>query len=74
MKSFVAVQKKLLILIYTLWKKNEPYNEMGSESRHQTNGIEIHSDLTGEKRRFPAIGRELQGKPPYEMAVSSQME
>ncbi len=74
MKSYVAVQKKLLILIYTLWKKNEPYKEMGSESRHQTNGIEMHSDLTGEKRRFPAIGREPQGKPPYEMAVSSQME
>lgn len=74
MKSYVAVQKKLLILIYTLWKKNEPYKEMGSESRHQTNGIEMHSDLTGEKRRFPAIGREPQGKPPYGMAVSSQME
>ena len=27
MKSYVAVQKKLLILIYTLWKKNEAYSE-----------------------------------------------
>ena len=27
MKSYVAVQKKLLILIYTLWKKNEAFNE-----------------------------------------------
>lgn len=26
MQSYVAVQRKLLILIYTLWKKNEPYN------------------------------------------------
>ena len=26
MKSIVAVQRKLLILIYTLWKKNESYN------------------------------------------------
>lgn len=25
MKSYVAVQKKLLILIYTLWKKNKPF-------------------------------------------------
>ena len=26
MKGYVAVQKKLLIYIYTLWKKNEAYN------------------------------------------------
>jgi len=25
MKAYVAVQKKLLVLIYTLWKKNEPF-------------------------------------------------
>jgi transposase len=30
MKAYVAVQRKLLIMIYTLWKKNEKYNpEMG---------------------------------------------
>jgi hypothetical protein len=26
MKGYVAVQRKMLILIYTLWKKNEAYN------------------------------------------------
>lgn len=26
MKSYVAIQKKLLILIYHLWKKNQPYD------------------------------------------------
>ena len=26
MKAYVAVQRKLLILIYTLWKNNEEYN------------------------------------------------
>jgi transposase len=25
MKAYVAVQKKLLVLIYTIWKKNEPF-------------------------------------------------
>ena len=25
MKGYVAVLRKLLVLIYTLWKKNEPY-------------------------------------------------
>ena len=33
MKAYVAVQRKLLILIYTLWKKNEKYNpEMAARS------------------------------------------
>lgn len=27
MKSYVALQRKLLILIYTLWKKNEAFDE-----------------------------------------------
>lgn len=27
MKSYVALQRKLLILIYTLWKKNQAFNE-----------------------------------------------
>ena len=27
MKSYVAVQKKLLVLAYTLWKKNAPFTE-----------------------------------------------
>ena len=26
MKGYIAVHKKLLIYIYTLWNKNEPYN------------------------------------------------
>ena len=26
MKGYVAVQRKLLMLIYTLWKNNEAYN------------------------------------------------
>ncbi|MGJ3236970.1 MAG: IS110 family transposase, partial [Marivirga sp.] len=27
MKSYVAVQRKLLVLIYTLWKKEERYKD-----------------------------------------------
>ncbi|WP_259655375.1 hypothetical protein [Sphingobacterium sp. UME9] len=26
MKSYVAVQKKLLVVIFSLWKRNEEYN------------------------------------------------
>ena len=27
MKGYVAIQKKLLVIIYTLWKKDEPFND-----------------------------------------------
>lgn len=30
MKGYVAVQKKLLVIIYTLWKKDEPFNDKTS--------------------------------------------
>ncbi len=34
MKGYVAIQRKLLVLIYTLWKKNEPFNP---EFQNQSN-------------------------------------
>jgi transposase len=39
MKSYVAVQKKLLVLIYHIWKKNEEYdsNYLQSKNQHQEN-------------------------------------
>lgn len=73
MKSYVAVQKKLLILIYTLWKKNEPYREPGPESECLEK-TQVIKTVGGQKRKFPTNGREPQGKPPHKMAVSSQME
>lgn len=33
MKSYVAVQKKLLVLIYHIWKKNEPYDPNYQENK-----------------------------------------
>lgn len=33
MKAYTAVQRKLLVLIYTLWKRNQPYNA----SHHEEN-------------------------------------
>lgn len=52
MKSYVAVQKKLLILIYTLWKKNEPYKETGRKKDYsESNGI--RQTASDKKRRFP---------------------
>jgi transposase len=74
MKSYVAVQKKLLILIYTLWKKNEPFKDMSPKNNNPGTELIMQSEIGGIIRRFPTIGREPQGLPPYEMAVSSQME
>jgi len=39
MKSYVAVQKKLLVLIYHIWKKNEAYdqNYWQKKNQHQEN-------------------------------------
>lgn len=73
MKSYVAVQKKLLILIYTLWKKNEPYQET-EPKKLCSKGTLIMQTLSEKERKFPTDGGEPQGKPPHEMAASFQME
>ena len=36
MKAAVAIQRKLLVLIYTIWKKNEPYNPKYLEQSKET--------------------------------------
>lgn len=38
MKSYVALQRKLLILIYTLWKKNEAFDE--NYHKNKLSGVE----------------------------------
>ena len=43
MKSYVAVQKKLLVLIYAIWKSNKPYQVNYEKNRH-----------TGEKEQEPS--------------------
>lgn len=35
MKSYVAVQKKLLVLIYHIWKKNEAYDPNYQQGKHR---------------------------------------
>lgn len=73
MKSYVAVQKKLLILMYTFWKNNEAYVEVNPEKKPFESGLikEIGDD---KKRKFPTMGGEPQGKPPHKVTASFQME
>jgi transposase len=44
MKATVAVQRKLLVLIYTIWKKNEPYNPKYLEQSKKTALTELVHD------------------------------
>jgi transposase len=41
MKSYVAIQKKLLSIIYTLWKKNEKFNENYNGKNDTTKDEEV---------------------------------
>lgn len=41
MKSYVAVQKKLLVLIYSLWKKDEAYKEISKKEHHKEQEPEL---------------------------------
>ena len=47
MKAYTAIQKKLLILIYTLWKKNEAYNP---QHYHTSSGIDEPKPFWAELR------------------------
>ncbi|WP_115070945.1 IS110 family transposase [Synechococcus sp. UW179B] len=73
MKSYVAVQKKLLILMYTLWKKNEPYKEMVPKKEDAESG-KIMQPENKIKRKFPTRGREPVGKLLHEVTISFEME
>jgi transposase len=41
MQAYVALQKKLLVLIYTLWKKNEKYDEKKANIQRQEAGASL---------------------------------
>ena len=51
MKSYVAAQKKLLVLIYHIWKKNEEYNPDYKEkiNQHYENISSILGNVTAKK-------------------------
>lgn len=51
MKSYVAVQKKLLVLMYHIWKKNEDYNpnHLQKMNQHQENISNLLNDELDKK-------------------------
>jgi transposase len=63
MKSYVAVQKKLLVALYTLWNKNEEFKMINIQEQEQ-----VLSSLLGFKKAVKksshAFGVTTQGKHP----------
>ena len=57
MKSYVAAQKKLLVLIYHIWKKNEEYNPDYKEkiNQHQENISSILGNDTAKKNSLKQV-------------------
>lgn len=68
MKGYVAVQKKMLIMIYTLWKKDEPFNE--NQNQDQTSGESekepflVSSSQKQDKKTVPFKNGTAQDKHP----------
>jgi transposase len=58
MKGYVAVQKKLLVTIYTLWKKNESYDKEYRLKRQQIKYTEEQEQVSPS-----LVSDEIAGKP-----------
>ena len=56
MKSYVAVQKKLLVIIYALWKTNSAYelNYQHNKDKHTGEKEQVLSSLPGLAQADPA--------------------
>ena len=66
MKAYVAVQKKLLLLIYALWKKEQTFDPQYPNNQQQERQTpEQPQALTGEEEQAPASLDSAQSKPTH---------
>jgi len=71
MKSYVAVQKKILTTIYALWKTNTPFNEDYQPKISKEQELELPSPVSfakAEKSSADRVGT-TQGKHPSERSL-----
>lgn len=70
MKSYVAVQKKLLVLIYHIWKKNEDYNpnHLQKMNQHQENISNLLNDEL-DKKNSP---NQVEAKPDKQIIFEDE--
>lgn len=76
MKSYVAVQKKLLVLLYALWKKDACYDEQYIVSNSKMAPAEHPAIQPIEEvlqKSSPAVGKATQGRPTPEVLEVSSM-
>jgi transposase len=64
MKSYVAIQKKLLILLYTLWKKDAVF--VSNADVEQV--LSSRSDFEEVQKNSPTKGRATQGKQTHDVS------
>jgi transposase len=57
MKSYVAVQKKLLVIIYALWKNNSAYELNYKPNKHTGEEEQVLSSLPGLAQADPTTGQ-----------------
>lgn len=74
-KGLVAVQRKLLVLIYTLWRKDEPFREMETEDRPQqkknnTKKPEISEEVTSRDRELTPLFQVSRREEDDRMTIS----
>jgi hypothetical protein len=71
MQAYVALQKKLLVLVYTLWRKDETYlpqrEETAAKQTSENEEPELLSSVGSEgdrKKVAPALARATQDERP----------
>jgi transposase len=66
MKGYVAVQKKLLITIYTLWKNNEAFDKdykNNQQQKHTEEQVEVLPSLVSDEIAGPFVKKVVPNKP-----------
>ncbi|MXV53215.1 transposase [Pedobacter sp. HMF7647] len=77
MKSYVAVQKKLLVVIYALWKKNEAFDSgcrLHEHTEEQESALPLGSAAIAAEEIFPAEKQVVPVKLPALHKVSMPSE
>ena len=67
MKGYVAIQKKLLLILYTLWKKDQFFNQTFLKT-NADGEQELPLGMASQKPKIssPAQGRTTQGKQTHD--------
>jgi transposase len=68
MKGYVAVQRKLLVMLYTLWKKNEAFNPNLETSRDHESKSSFSVDPIGSKKTVSTKVETALDELPYDQS------